>query len=137
MSPPVSRRSALRLGGAGLVTGCAGCSGLLWDRGLDVFLGNDLPNAHTIWVKFTVEGQETDVFEKTLRLDPRTERKFEDAIPYPDGRRTAVVVSRLDDRPTSEPYEFPLTDRLGRFGVTAHEHEGERELYYTRKERSE
>jgi hypothetical protein len=104
---------------------------------LDIFLRNDLPDAHAIWVKFTVEGQETDVFEKALRLDPRTERTFEDAISYPDGRRTGVVVSRLDDRPTSEPYEFPLTDRLGQFGVTAHEHEGKKELYYTRKERSE
>ena len=130
--PSISRRSTLQLGGAGLLINLSGCFGLFQDQALDILIKNELPERHEIWMEFTVQNEEISDFEKTVQLDPREERNFKNAIPYPDEQTTAVVESQLDDRPKSEPYVFQLTDQLGEFGVTAHENEGKLELYYTR-----
>lgn len=118
----LSRRSVLQLGGGGVLINLSGCFGLFKDRSFKVFVRNELSEQHTIWVKFIVNSQDVDGFEKTFHLDPQ--KQWNHQMRYPEGGSAAEVVSQVDDKPKLSE-EFRIKDNLESFGVIARKADGE------------
>lgn len=94
MVEPTTRRSAMKLAGASMTVGLAGCSGIL-SSGLDVSIANKTEES----VDYDVQ---IDDLEESGSLDGMDSDTFEEAIDDPTGEETITVkgtfgLSEFDD----------------------------------------